>query len=77
MIYVPEGFAQGYITLADNTEIYYHTSEFYNPESAFGVRYDDPEFGIVGRSISRLFPSRIENGRIIQAKASFNVYEGG
>ena len=47
MIYVPEGFAQGYITLVDNTEMYYHTSEFYNPESAFGVRYNDPEFGIV------------------------------
>lgn len=47
MLYVPEGCAQGYITLADNTEIYYHTSEFYHPESATGVRFDDPEFGIV------------------------------
>ncbi len=47
MIYVPEGVAQGYITLADNTEIYYHTSEFYHPESASGVRFDDPEFRIV------------------------------
>ncbi len=46
MIYVPEGFAQGYITLADNTEMYYHTSEFYNPDAAFGVRFDDPAFGI-------------------------------
>jgi len=46
MLYVPEGCAQGYITLADDTEIYYHTSEFYHPESASGVRYDDPEFGI-------------------------------
>lgn len=46
MIYVPEGFAQGYITLADNTEIYYHTTEFYRPESASGVRYDDSQFGI-------------------------------
>ncbi len=46
MIYVPEGFAQGYITLADNTEMYYHTSEFYNAEAAFGVRFDDPAFGI-------------------------------
>ena len=44
MIYVPEGFAQGYITLTNNTEIYYHTTEFYNPESASGVRYDDPGF---------------------------------
>jgi len=47
MIYVPEGFAQGYLTLVDNVEIYYHTTEFYHPESAFGVRYDDPQFGIV------------------------------
>jgi dTDP-4-dehydrorhamnose 3,5-epimerase len=47
MIYVPEGFAQGYMTLADNTEIYYHTTEFYSPETASGVRYDDPAFGIV------------------------------
>jgi len=46
MIYVPEGCAQGYITLVDNTEMYYHTSEFYHPESATGVRFDDPEFGI-------------------------------
>jgi dTDP-4-dehydrorhamnose 3,5-epimerase len=46
MIYVPEGFAQGYLTLTDNTEMYYLTTEFYHPESALGVRYDDPAFGI-------------------------------
>ena len=46
MIYVPEGFAQGYITLADHTEINYHTSQVFSPESAFGVRFDDPAFGI-------------------------------
>lgn len=46
MIYIPEGFGHGYQTLADNTEIFYQTSEFYHPESATGVRYDDPAFGI-------------------------------
>jgi dTDP-4-dehydrorhamnose 3,5-epimerase len=46
MIYVPEGFAQGYITLEDNTEMCYHTSQSFNPKSASGVRYNDPEFGI-------------------------------
>ena len=46
MIYVPEGFAQGYMTLEDNTEIYYHTTCSYHPESAFGVRYNDPAFQI-------------------------------
>jgi dTDP-4-dehydrorhamnose 3,5-epimerase len=46
MIYVPEGMAQGYITLEDDTEINYHTSEFFHPESASGVRFDDPTLGI-------------------------------
>jgi dTDP-4-dehydrorhamnose 3,5-epimerase len=46
MLYVPEGFAHGYQTLADNTEINYQTSRFYAPESARGNRYDDPAFGI-------------------------------
>jgi dTDP-4-dehydrorhamnose 3,5-epimerase len=46
MMYVPKGFATGYMTLADNTEINYHTSEFFVPEAASGVRFDDPAFGI-------------------------------
>ncbi len=46
MVYVPEGFAHGYQTLSDDTEICYQTSQFYAPECARGVRYDDPAFGI-------------------------------
>lgn len=46
MIYVPEGFAQGYVTLTDNTEMCYNTSQFYAPDFARGVRYDDPSFSI-------------------------------
>ncbi len=46
MVYVPEGCAHGYQALVDNTEMYYQTSEFYAPELARGVRYDDPAFGI-------------------------------
>jgi dTDP-4-dehydrorhamnose 3,5-epimerase len=46
MLYVPEGCAQGYITLIDNTEMCYGTSQFYSPGAAFGVRFDDPVFNI-------------------------------
>jgi len=46
MIYVPEGFAQGYMTLMDETEMNYHTNQFFNAEAAFGIRFDDPAFGI-------------------------------
>jgi dTDP-4-dehydrorhamnose 3,5-epimerase len=46
MLYVPEGVAHGFVTLEDDTEVFYQMSEFYAPESARGVRWDDPAFGI-------------------------------
>jgi dTDP-4-dehydrorhamnose 3,5-epimerase len=46
MLYVPEGFAHGFLTLEPDTEVVYQMSEFYAPEAARGARYDDPAFGI-------------------------------
>jgi dTDP-4-dehydrorhamnose 3,5-epimerase len=45
-IYVPEGFAHGFLTLVDESEVFYQMSEFYHPDAARGVRWDDPAFGI-------------------------------
>jgi dTDP-4-dehydrorhamnose 3,5-epimerase len=46
MLYVPEGFAHGFQTLEDNTEVFYQMSQFYSPGHSRGVRYNDPAFGI-------------------------------
>ena len=46
MLYVPERFAHGFVTLEDNTEVFYQMSEFHTPESARGFRWNDPAFGI-------------------------------
>jgi dTDP-4-dehydrorhamnose 3,5-epimerase len=46
MVYVPEGVAHGYQTLADATETTYLISEFYRADAQRGVRWDDPAFGI-------------------------------
>jgi dTDP-4-dehydrorhamnose 3,5-epimerase len=46
MLYVAEGFAHGFQTLEDDTEVCYQISEFYVPAAARGVRWDDPAFGI-------------------------------
>ena len=46
MLYVPEGFAHGFLTLEDATEVFYQISECYEPESQRGVRWNDPAFGI-------------------------------
>jgi dTDP-4-dehydrorhamnose 3,5-epimerase len=45
-LFVPKGCAHGFITLGDDTRVHYEISEFHHPESARGVRYDDPAFGI-------------------------------
>ncbi len=45
-LYVPEGVAHGFQTLADESEVAYQMSERHHPESARGVRWDDPAFGI-------------------------------
>jgi len=46
MMYVPKGFAHGFVTLADDTEAFYFVDEFYAPEQERGVRWNDPRFGI-------------------------------
>jgi dTDP-4-dehydrorhamnose 3,5-epimerase len=45
-LYIPEGLAHGFQTLTDNAEVFYQMSEFYHPECARGVRWDDPAFGV-------------------------------
>lgn len=46
MLYVPEGFAHGFKTLADETEVFYQMGSAYVPGSAAGLRYDDPALAI-------------------------------
>ena len=46
MLYVPESCAHGYITLEDDTDVYYMTSQYFTPSAARGVRFDDLAFGI-------------------------------
>lgn len=45
-LFVPRGFAHGFQTLEDRTEVFYQMSSPYVPESGGGVRWDDPAFGI-------------------------------
>ena len=46
MLYVPAGFAHGFITLADNTEVTYQVSHPYTPAAEGGLRWSDPAIGI-------------------------------
>src|SRR5581483_12346813 len=45
-IFIPAGFAHGFQTLEDGTELLYLMSEFYDPDAQRGIRSDDPELNI-------------------------------
>jgi len=46
MLYVPETFAHGFLTLQDNSEVFYQMSEFHAPSRDRGFRWNDPYFSI-------------------------------
>jgi dTDP-4-dehydrorhamnose 3,5-epimerase len=46
MIYIPKGFAHGFQTLEDDTEVFYQMSNWFSPEHATGIRWDDSGFNI-------------------------------
>ena len=46
MMYVPKGFAHGFMTLQDDTEAFYFADEAYAPDAERGIRWDDPHFSI-------------------------------
>jgi len=61
MFYVPEGFAHGFLTLLDDTEVAYQVSQFYSPRSERGARYDDPAFRIEWPAEVRVISDKDKN----------------
>jgi dTDP-4-dehydrorhamnose 3,5-epimerase len=57
MLYVPENYAHGYLTLEDNSEVFYQVSQFYSPGSERGIRWDDPAVNVKWPAISNLIIS--------------------
>jgi dTDP-4-dehydrorhamnose 3,5-epimerase len=70
-LYIPEGMAHGFLTLEDNSEVFYQMSEFHSAEHARGVRWNDPAFGIqwpfapvIMSERDRNYPDFIPSGRV-------------
>ena len=61
-LYVPEGFAHGYQTLVDSTEVWYQMSAPYAPDAARGLRWDDPRLAIDWPAVERRVISERDAG---------------
>ncbi len=61
MVYVPQGCAHGFMTLEDETEVFYQMSEFYSATAARGVRWNDPAFQIIWPGQVEVISARDQN----------------
>lgn len=57
-IYIPKGFAHGFQALSDDTVVLYQMSEFYHPECAQGIKWDDPFFSIKWPSNNQIISTK-------------------
>ena len=58
MVYIPEGFAHGFQTLEENTEVIYQMSQFYSPSHSQGFRWNDPSFKIEWPAAPKVISSK-------------------
>ncbi len=58
MLYIPPGYAHGFQTLEDHSEVFYQMAEFYAPDYARGVRWNDPAFGIIWPEVPQMIAAR-------------------
>ncbi len=68
VLYIPAGFAHGFLSLAEHTEIFYQMGSFYAPEAARGLRWDDAAFRIDWPEAPRVISER---------DGSYPDFEGG
>lgn len=61
MLYIPRGFAHGFITLADHTQVFYQMGNFFEASAARGLRHDDPALGITWPRAAAVISERDAN----------------
>lgn len=67
-LYIPQGFAHGFQTLADNSEVFYQMAQPYHPSAAAGIRWNDPELAITWFDSNPILSARDGNLPFLSAK---------
>lgn len=60
-IYIPEGFAHGFLVLSDEADFFYKCTDYYHPASEFGIRWNDPNIGIQWQTANPILSDKDAN----------------
>jgi dTDP-4-dehydrorhamnose 3,5-epimerase len=69
-LWIPEGFAHGFLVLSDSVEFLYKTTKFYKPEYEIAIRWDDPDLAISWPKLNKLISDKDQKGML------FNDFKG-
>jgi dTDP-4-dehydrorhamnose 3,5-epimerase len=72
MLWVPKGFAHGFLVLSESADFLYKTTDYYHKESERCLRYDDPELGIQWPTKTPLLSEKDKSGKLL---ADLEVFE--
>ncbi len=65
-LFIPKGFAHGFLTLEENCEVMYKTDEYYAPECDCGIRWNDPDIGVDWKVDSPVLSQKDINSKFIK-----------
>jgi len=72
MLWVPKGFAHGFLVVSDTAEFLYKTTDFYDPSSERSIRWDDPDLGIAWpKGITPSLSSKDSQGKLLRESEVF------
>lgn len=75
-LFVPKGFAHGYMTLEPGTEVHYKVNSYYRPDHDAGLRWDDPALGIAWPGIQPVLSEKDKKLPLLKELKSPFVYAG-
>lgn len=71
-LFIPRGFAHGFITLTDDVEVQYKADNFYSPDCDGNIRWDDPEIGVVWPISPRVLSDKDSSAPLLSERTELN-----
>lgn len=71
-LFIPRGFAHGFITLTDDVEVQYKADNFYSPDCDGNIRWDDPEIGVVWPISPRVLSDKDFSAPLLSERTELN-----